>query len=218
MKKCLIAPSILSADFKYLEKEIKKVEEAGADFLHFDVMDGHFVKNISFGIPVLKSIANCHHLINDVHIMISNPLEYAKTFVDSGADYVTFHYEACKNDDEINEIIDIIHASNGKAGLSIKPNTPLEVVFPFLEKLDLVLIMSVEPGFGGQSFIKESLGKILRLRTYIDLYEYKTLIEVDGGINDVTGPLCKQVGADILVSGSYIFKSSDVASAIEKIK
>ena len=160
MKKVKIAPSILSADFNKLEEEILKVQNAGAEFLHFDVMDGHFVPNISFGIPVLKNIAHSHHMVNDVHIMISDPKKYAPEFIKSGAEYLTFHYEALNNDKEVEEVIDLIHSLNGKAGLSVKPNTPVEVVDKFLPKLDLVLVMSVEPGFGGQSFIPSAVDKI----------------------------------------------------------
>jgi ribulose-phosphate 3-epimerase len=218
MKTALVAPSILSADFTHLGADIKRIQDAGADWLHFDVMDGHFVPNISFGLPVLQGIAKTHKMVNDVHIMISNPREYAQRFVEAGADYLTFHYESCESDSEVFEVIDIIHKYGAKAGLSIKPKTPIEKVFPFLYSLDLVLIMSVEPGFGGQSFIRDSLGKILRLRNYIDENEIKTLIEIDGGINDQTARECKQMGVDVFVAGSYIFNADDVQVAIRSLK
>ena len=205
MKRMLVAPSILSADFAKLGDEIALIERLGAEYLHFDVMDGHFVPNISFGIPVLKSIAHTHGMVNDVHIMISEPLKYAEKFVKTGAEYLTFHYEACKDEKEIKEVIDIIHKNGGKAGLSIKPNTAWDVLKPFLKDLDLVLVMSVEPGFGGQSFMENALDKIANLRKEIDKNSYKCLIEVDGGINTETGKRCRDAGVDVLVAGSYIF-------------
>ncbi len=218
MKKVMIAPSILSADFNNLKEEIKLVESLGAEFLHFDVMDGHFVPNISFGIPVLKNIAHSHHMVNDVHIMISDPLKYAENFVNSGADYLTFHYEACASDEEINKVIDIIHSNGARAGLSIKPNTPVEVLDKFFNKLDLVLIMSVEPGFGGQSFIPSALGKIKYCREKIDSLGHPCLIEVDGGINQETGKLCREAGVDVLVAGSYLFGHEDIKERIEGLR
>ena len=214
-----IAPSILSADFRHLEEEIKLVESLGAEWLHFDVMDGHFVPNISFGQPVLKGIAKCHNMVNDVHIMISDPFKYAPEFIKAGADILTFHYEACANDKEVFQVIDLIHDYGAKAGLSIKPNTPIDKVLPFLYSLDLVLIMSVEPGFGGQSFIDSSVSKILRLRDYIDENSIKNvLIEVDGGINEETAKLCKLAGVDVLVAGSYLFGHKDIKERIEKLR
>ena len=214
-----IAPSILSADFKHLEEEIKLVESLGAEWLHFDVMDGHFVPNISFGQPVLKGIAKCHNMVNDVHIMISDPFKYAPEFIKAGADILTFHYEACTNDKEVFQVIDLIHDYGAKAGLSIKPNTPIDKVLPFLYSLDLVLIMSVEPGFGGQSFIDSSVSKILRLRDYIDENNIKNvLIEVDGGINEETAKVCKLAGVDVLVAGSYLFGHEDIKERIEKLR
>ena len=218
MRKVKIAPSILSADFNNLIKDIKLVESLGAEYLHFDVMDGHFVPNISFGQPVLKSIANSHKMINDVHIMISDPLHYAPEFVAAGANILTFHYEACKNDSEVQEVIDLIHKCGAKAGLSIKPNTKVEVLVPFLKSLELVLVMSVEPGFGGQKYIDNATSKIKFLRQYIDEHKLNCLIEVDGGINEETAKIAKEAGVDILVAGSYLFGHEDIKDRIEKIR
>ena len=218
MKEVMIAPSILAADYAKLGEEIKLVEELGADYLHFDVMDGHFVSNISFGVPVLNSISKIHNMVNDVHLMISEPRKYIQKFVDAGADIITFHYEACETPEEVADIIELIHECGVKAGLSIKPNTPVEVVKPFSEDLDLVLVMSVEPGFGGQEFIPESLMKIQYLRYVIDENDYDCLIEVDGGINAETGRICAEVGVDILVAGSYLFGKKDIAVRMELLK
>lgn len=215
MRRVHVAPSILSADFRFLNHEIEKVYEAGATYLHFDVMDGHFVPNISFGLPVLESLKGHYNMIYDVHIMISDPLTYGPKFVKAGADIVTFHYEALSNDKERNKVIRAIRKAGGKVGMSIKPKTRVEVVFPFLKMLDLVLVMSVEPGFGGQKFIPASLDEIEKLRKYIDRYKLDTLIEVDGGINNKTAKLCKEKGVDILVAGSYLFGSSKIKDRVE---
>ena len=209
MKDLIISPSVLGADFLNFEKEVEKMKDAGVKWIHFDVMDGHFVKNISFGNLFLKRINNRIDLVKDVHIMIENPLSMVEKFAESGANYLTFHYEPCKDDKEVFEVIDKIHECGMKAGISIKPETPVARIFPFLHSLDLVLIMSVEPGRGGQKFIDLTLNKIFALKNKINEEKVSTLISVDGGINDVTGPDCVKMGADVLVVGQYLFGHED---------
>lgn len=217
MKRPIISPSILGADFMHLADEIEKIEDAGLYWIHFDVMDGHFVNNISVGNLFLKQVSENLDFVKDVHIMVENPLSVVEKYREAGADYLTFHYEACQDDTEVFEVIDRIHEYGMKAGLSIKPGTPVEKVFPFLYSLDLVLIMSVEPGEGGQAFIDTSLNKIADLREKIDQENVKVLISVDGGINDVTAPYCLRMGADVLVVGQYLFGDDDFDERIGKL-
>ncbi len=208
----IISPSILSADFKALENDIKTVSKAS--WLHLDVMDGNFVPNISFGPMVIKQIRSSSSQIFDTHLMISRPQDYISAFKDAGSDYITFHVEA---DCNVDEVIDTIHSYNIKAGISIKPKTSVDEILPYLNKLDLVLVMSVEPGFGGQSFMPNCLDKIKMLDKLRKENSYKYLISVDGGINNETAKLVKEAGVDIVVVGSYLFKQENREEVINKL-
>lgn len=212
-----VAPSLLAADFLHLEKEMKRIISSKANWLHLDIMDGSFVNNISYGTPILQAIKD-YQIFKDVHLMIQNPDKYIKTFVDLNADLITFHYEAIKNKRNINKLINTIHEYGLACGISIKPNTPVSVLLPYLKKIDVVLVMSVEPGFGGQKFEDNSLDKIKELRNIIDENDYICLIEVDGGINDKTAKLVKDAGVDVIVSGSYLFKSDNMKKLIKEMK
>lgn len=202
----IVAPSILSANFSNLLKEVKDVEKCGAAFLHIDVMDGHFVPNITMGPVVYKDLREKTDIIFDVHLMIDDPNKYAETFINAGADVLTFHYEAVKNP---KKIISYIKSFGIKAGISIKPNTDVNVLDDLLSDVDLVLIMSVEPGFGGQKFIDTALDKIKYLSNLKTEKGYDYLIEVDGGINYETASLCAEAGCDVVVAGTYIFTNPD---------
>jgi len=210
-----IAPSILSADFTRLGDDILSV--SSADYLHFDVMDGVFVPNISIGIPVLESVRRFTGMVLDVHLMITEPSRYVERFCDAGADIVVFHVEA-DPPENISAAIDAIHACGKKAGLSVKPRTDANALLPYLDRLALALVMTVEPGFGGQSFMADQLPKISALREYIDAHKMSCEIEVDGGINPDTAKLCIGAGADVLVAGNDIFKSKDRAGRIISLR
>ena len=212
-----IAPSILSADFSRLGNEIADIRSGGADYIHFDVMDGEFVPNISIGIPVLNSLRKITDMFIDVHLMITTPLRFAKAFCDAGADLVVFHVEA-DSYQNISDAIDVVKAQGKKVGLAVKPRTPAAVLYPFIERLDLVLVMTVEPGFGGQSFMPDQLPKIKELRHEIERRGLDCELEVDGGVDPVTAKLCKAAGANVLVAGSAVFGKADRAAQIAAIR
>jgi ribulose-phosphate 3-epimerase len=206
----MIAPSILACDFGRLAEEVKKAEEAGADMLHIDVMDGHFVPNITIGPCVVSSIKRHVKIPLDVHLMISDPLKYAERFADAGSDILTFHAEACENPFEI---ISKIRSLKNRVGVSVKPNTPIDTVRDLLDKIDMMLVMTVEPGFGGQSFIRNTLKKITALREVFDKD-----IQVDGGITAETAKEAIGAGANILVAGTAVFGKKDYKSAINALR
>lgn len=210
-----ISPSVLASDFSALGAEAKRMEECGADYLHLDVMDGRFVPNITFGAPVIGSIRNKTNLVFDVHLMIDTPLDYIEDFKKSGADIIVFHIESSS---PVQETVDKIISCGCKAGISVKPNTPVEEVFPYLDKLDMVLVMTVEPGFGGQSFMYETMDKIKTLRSEIKRRGLSTDIQVDGGINGKTVETAAAAGANVFVAGSAVFGAADASEAIKSLR
>ena len=205
-----IAPSVLSADFSILNEELVKLEKAGADYVHLDVMDGNFVPNISFGAPVIKALRKCTNLIFDVHLMVESPERFIKDFVDAGADIITIHAESTKH---LDRAIELIKSYGKKAGVTLNPATPTDVLKYVINKIDMVLIMSVNPGFGGQSFINYSLDKIREVRSMRPDID----IQVDGGINEETAKLVVEAGANVLVAGSYVF-NGDYKEKIQSLR
>ena len=212
----IISPSILSADFNQLGADCRMVLDAGAQMLHYDVMDGHFVPNISFGVPVLKSLHKAlPDAFYDVHLMITHPQQYAEAFAKAGASLLNFHLEC---DDDIQETIDAIKAQGCKVGMTIKPGTPVEELGYYLDQLDLVLVMSVEPGFGGQKFMADMMPKVQEIRRYIDAMNPGCELEVDGGVDPATCKICVASGANVLVAGSAVYKAADIPARIRELR
>ena len=212
-----VSPSILSADFVNLERDIRALTPAGADYVHIDVMDGNFVPNISIGIPVVAAIRGITDLTLDVHLMIDRPVRYVERFCKAGADILTIHIEADTMENTL-EALRIIRACGVKAAISVKPKTPAEAVLPYLELCDLILVMTVEPGFGGQSFMADMMPKVTKIRSYIDERNPACELEVDGGVNAQTAKVCTDAGANVLVAGSAFFKAADKAAFVKTIK
>lgn len=209
----ILAPSLLAADFNILGRQIEETERAGAAYLHIDVMDGIFVPSISFGMPLIQSIRPTSRQFFDVHLMVMHPERHIKEFVECGADGITFHLEAAENTDEI---IESIHSLGAKAAISVKPGTPIEAVYPYLTKVEMVLVMSVEPGAGGQPFMPEAYQRIRQLRNYIDERGLPVKIEVDGGVGKKNVREIIDAGADIFVAGSAVFKKRSISSNISQ--
>ena len=215
MKK--LAPSILSADFSKLAEEVRKIEEGGADYIHVDVMDGLFVPNFSFGYSTVSAIRKISDRVLDVHLMIDRPLRYVEQFCKAGADYLTVHVEA-DTPENISATLDKIAACGVKAGISVKPNTPVSAIEPYLKKCDLVLVMTVEPGFGGQSFMSDMMGKVVSLKKILQEINPNCHLEVDGGVDTATAKICKESGANVLVAGSACLKAADKREFIRSLE
>lgn len=210
-----ISPSVLASDLSNLASEVAEIEKAGAELVHLDVMDGVFVPNMSFGMPVIEALRKHSGMFFDVHLMIVKPENYAKRFIDAGADLVTFHYEACEDSAKL---LDEIHAAGAKAAISIKPATPAEAIFHLIPKCDMVLVMTVEPGYGGQKFMPDMLEKVSKIRAEAERLGRNLDIQVDGGINPETAKLAVKAGANVLVAGSSVFNAQDRRAAIDALR
>lgn len=212
-----VSPSILSADFGNMERDIRALKTAGAEYVHVDIMDGHFVPNISMGFPMVEALRKVTDLVLDVHLMIDRPLRYVERFCKAGADILTIHVEADTEENTL-EALKKIRACGVKPAICVKPKTPAEAVLPFIDLCDLILVMTVEPGFGGQSFMEDMMPKVAKIREYIEQRNPGCELEVDGGVNSVTGKTCIAAGANVLVAGSAYFKAKDQAAFVASLK